>query len=157
MMAGDLNQYSPAFYESARLMVDLHRAMSTGDPDGPEADAIRDRMDQPWYQMTCDEQDLVRGLSQDLYTIGMDRTITGQLAIDVEAELREALSGRTPKVVLELLRKKESYLLPDQVAALRGVCWDRLGCQEAAATFFEEAVRLAPEHPLYLALQSSPT
>ena len=38
-----------------RLMLDLHEAISEGKCDEPEADAIRDKMDLPFYDLTEDE------------------------------------------------------------------------------------------------------
>lgn len=142
-MPGQNHQLSSAFRESVRLMVRLHYAMTTGDPDGPEAEAIRDAMESPWYAMTATEQELVGGLSEDLYTIGEERAVSGELAHVFDSELTSALTASGPEHTLEVLREHRLELPPEQVAALRGICWARLGQPDAAKPFFEEAARIA--------------
>lgn len=54
-----------ATYE--RLLRQLHELSRRDEDEGPEAEAIRDQMDQPWNQMTSDEKERVCQLSTDLW------------------------------------------------------------------------------------------
>lgn len=146
-MPSDHNgQHTSAFNESVRLMIRLHYAMLNGDPDGPEADAIRDAMESPWYAMTPAEQELVGGLSEDLYTIGTDRMRAADEATAIESHLLQCLSAKGIEDSLQLLRQHHLELPPEQVAALRGILWARLGQPEAAQPFFGEAVRIVGQN-----------
>lgn len=77
-MRGDPSMSDPspktaAFVESMRLLLELHRLFVEHRDESPEADALREAMDAPWYAMTEDEQQRIRQLSAELYDIG-DRT-----------------------------------------------------------------------------------
>ena len=52
-----------------RLLLRLHDLIAKGQGDSPEADAVRDRMDGPWHALTEAEQELLGGLSEDLYAL----------------------------------------------------------------------------------------
>ncbi len=134
-------------------MVELDHVMCTRDPDGEEADAIRDRMERPWYAMSPDEEALVRGLSQDLYTIGTARPAPNRDDAAASDELAEALNRGNWVKALDLLRREEALLPQADVAALRGVCWSCLGEHSAALAFIDEAFRLAPSDSQFLALR----
>lgn len=58
---------SPAYFESERLLRQLHECFLTGMQDSPEADCIRDQMETPWYAMTEEEQGEIERLSVHLY------------------------------------------------------------------------------------------
>ena len=60
---------SPAFRDVAFGMLELHRLELRGENDSVEADAIRDRLDRPYANLTAAEQDRARWLSADLYSI----------------------------------------------------------------------------------------
>jgi hypothetical protein len=45
---------------------DLLRKLASLSNDSPEADAVRDKMDEPWRRMTPLERRLARGLSASL-------------------------------------------------------------------------------------------
>jgi tetratricopeptide (TPR) repeat protein len=134
-------------------MVELDHVMRTQDPDGNEADAVRDRMERPWYAMSAQEEQLVRGLSQDLYTIGTTRIAPNRDVIEVTDELAEALNKGNWVASLELLRREETRLPPGDVAAMRGVCWGSLNEHSAALVFIDEALRLAPDNAQFLVLR----
>ena len=53
----------------SRLLLRLHDQIAKGQGDDPEADAVRDQMDAPWYALTDAEQERVGGLSEDLYAL----------------------------------------------------------------------------------------
>lgn len=46
-----------------RLLVRLDDLMQQGKGDDPEADAIRDQMDEPWYAMTEKEREFAREMA----------------------------------------------------------------------------------------------
>ncbi len=48
-------QEKPAFVEYVELLNELHVLIETGLGESPEADAIRDRMDEPWRHLTKEE------------------------------------------------------------------------------------------------------
>lgn len=58
---------SPAYLESERLLRQLHDCFLAGMHDSPEADYIRDQMDDPWYAMTEEEKEEIGQLSERLY------------------------------------------------------------------------------------------
>jgi tetratricopeptide (TPR) repeat protein len=143
------NRPSPAFRDSVRFMLELHQEMTSGDPDGEGADSIRDRMDQPWYAMSDTEKELVGGLSEDLYSIGRNRTSVPEESTNLGPVLEPATRAHDWGQVLRLLRQNENQLSPADVAVMRAVCWGNLGQHEVAVEFFKEAVRLAPNNPFH--------
>ena len=54
--------YADPEQEYARLLRRLHSL----DPDSPEADEVREAMDEPWYRMTPAQRERVRGLASGL-------------------------------------------------------------------------------------------
>src|ERR1041384_6092785 len=50
----------------ARLLTHLHVLADNEKGDSEEAEAVTERMDAPWYAMTHEEQDRMRGLAADL-------------------------------------------------------------------------------------------
>jgi tetratricopeptide (TPR) repeat protein len=117
--------------------------MTTGDPDGEEADAIRDAMEDPWYAMSRSEQQLVRGLSADLYTIGQPPVSDKRESIPSE-ELQQFVDNADWPAVLEVVRSKQTSLDADEAAFLRAVAWMHLGQPEVALCFLREVERLRP-------------
>jgi DNA-binding CsgD family transcriptional regulator len=49
------SQESPAFIEYVDLLHQLHMLVDTGRGESIEADAIRDRMDEPWRHLSVEE------------------------------------------------------------------------------------------------------
>jgi hypothetical protein len=45
----------------------LHVLLAQGKDDSPEADEIRDQMDEPWRHLTENEKQKLRNLSESLY------------------------------------------------------------------------------------------
>ncbi|MEX2138742.1 MAG: tetratricopeptide repeat protein [Pirellulales bacterium] len=138
------NSTSAAFRESVALMVKLHDLMTIGDPDGAEADAIRDSMEQPWYAMNSAEQQLIRGLSTDLYRIGQSRTANGKPTSASLQDLQGRVASGDWHELLSLVRENELILSPERVAMLRGLAWANLQLFEPAIEFLQEAIRLSP-------------
>lgn len=49
------------------LLRQLHELIAAGRDEGPEGEAIRDRMDRPWHAMGGAGRQRIRQLSEDLY------------------------------------------------------------------------------------------
>ena len=139
----DARSFSSAFHRSVALLLKLHRVMTTGDPDGGDADAIREAMEHPWYAMSSYEQQLVRGLSADLYSIGEDREVPPDVRSDLVQASMDALKNGHCEELLQILRNNQNSLPPDSVAFLRGMAWSLFGQYEVAVEFFEEAAQLS--------------
>lgn len=127
------------------LLRALHLLISAGQGDSAEADAIRDRMDEPWRHLDEVQVNRVRGLSADLYSLEADPAHRRELAVPTEEdrrklrELSAAKERRDHDAILRLLREVEPALEPSMVANLRGTTWLELGFPEIAALFFEYA------------------
>jgi hypothetical protein len=52
----------------------LHKLIADGKGDSPDADAIRERMEDPWYKMTADEQKEMDEYSVELYAKAEEKT-----------------------------------------------------------------------------------
>ena len=62
--------------------------------------------------------------------------------------LEEAWEARNWDIVLAILRRGPDFLGADQLAALRGYCWQEMCHPEVAALFFDFALRQRPDEPL---------
>ena len=58
---------NPHCVEYVALLVQLHNLIAAGKGDDPEADAIRDQMDEPWRHLNDKEISRLRDLSASLY------------------------------------------------------------------------------------------
>lgn len=56
-----------AYREYVALLRRLHATFRGDEDESPEADAIRELMDGPWYRMTRWEKELAGRLSEQLY------------------------------------------------------------------------------------------
>ena len=139
-----LPQFSAAFQESVRWLLALHDVMSAGRSESPEAEDLRTRMEKPWYAMADEEQELIDGLSADLYTIGQPRAVSTLVADQDTAEFERLINEKSWASALEFLRDHEAQLPPDDVACIRGICWASLDQPAVADRFFLEALRLKP-------------
>lgn len=144
----------PAWQAYAKLLLQLDSLLSVGKGDTPEADAIRDEMDEPWYAMSEQELARIRGLSEDLETlaaggarsVAMSREKKVQWAKEARAALRD--SGN-PDVALACLRRPFPQGMPAFVIPfLQSRCWESLGCLEVALRFMREAERIDPGHAI---------
>src|SRR5437667_450873 len=68
-MSDEIKQPLAAALNYAHLLRDLHALFLKGKEDGEEAESVRDQMDAPWYAMTTEERERMRGLSRDLYAL----------------------------------------------------------------------------------------
>jgi hypothetical protein len=129
-----------AFVKSVRLLLALHEFFVRAQAQSPEANAIRDSMEQPWYGMSDHEQHLVEQLSADLYTIG-DRSVEARPGDDLWTVLGRACAAGEWMKVLVLLQEHPGLSSPAERAHLRGEAWLALGVPEAAILFIEDALR----------------
>jgi hypothetical protein len=118
----------------------LHEFFVRAQDQSPEANAIRDSMEQPWYGMSDHEQHLVEQLPADLYTIG-DRSVEARPGDDLWTELERARAAGEWMKVLMLLQEHPGLSPPAERARLRGAAWLALGVLEAAVLFIEDALR----------------
>ena len=137
---------NPAFDESVRLLLALHELIASGKGDDAEADDIRDQMDEPWYEMTPFERDLVNDLSADLYTIGHRHpdTISGVEKHSMDDDFNTAVQQGHWTRVLSIVREAQGSLPADDAALIRGVAWIHLSQPEVGVRFLGELKRLRP-------------
>jgi tetratricopeptide (TPR) repeat protein len=133
----------------ARLLLQLHPLIEQGKGDTEEADAIRERMEEPWYAMTEQEQERFRWLSADLYALaeGGPKPIemNTQERADYGRRFGEALRARDWDHLLDLLRRPPKDTATDAVVFLQARFWDHLGDREVALALMRGAERLNPE------------
>jgi tetratricopeptide (TPR) repeat protein len=134
---------SDAFQESVRLLMQLHHEMSNGEADGVRADIIRDAMDSPWHRLSENEQNTLRGLSADLYTIGQSWPAAREIPGKIREPIWEATGSKKWEVLLDIIRQHQAEISPDAVSYLRGVAWFHLGQLLVALEFLNNAMNTA--------------
>lgn len=140
---------SPAYAETIRGLLRLHTLTENSQDESPEADAIRDRLERPWRDLSDVEKERITGLSEDLYSIS--DPFPERLPISPEAEQGRldaiaASQAGDPNSALVLLRRWAKHLDPASLSYERGCVWAEAGDIETAAPFFEHAARLDPSH-----------
>ena len=129
-----------------RLLLRLHDLIAKGQGDSPEADAVRDRMDGPWHALTEAEQELLGGLSEDLYALAEGNPRSVRMSADERRqwgqEFRTAFEAGAWDRALVLLRRPPDDVPADHVAFFQADCWEHLGCPEVALRFMRAATRL---------------
>jgi tetratricopeptide (TPR) repeat protein len=148
---------SPSYLESIRGLHRLHALTLEGRNDSPEADAIRDGLEQPWYDLSESEQARIGGLSEDLYSISDPPQEPLPSNPQVQRKLIEAAEARQVgkwDQALELLRRWSRYIDPSLLSGMRGTLWQDAGDDATAALFYQHAARMDPtntrHHYLYL-------
>jgi tetratricopeptide (TPR) repeat protein len=149
-MSGVEMHNGSSYQEFTQLLRELHLVMSRGDAESPEADAIREAMDGPWYGMTAEEQQRARGMSADLYTLESDSPIvhpnqSGIYDTALASEIRNAKDNADFDQVLHLLRDHPEKISADRAAMLRALSYERLGDIATSILFFEGAARISQE------------
>jgi hypothetical protein len=137
------------FRAYARLLLQLHDLIATGQGDAPEADAVRDEMDIPWEDMTPAEQERAGGLSEDLYALAETTPRTVQMLPEERQkwgqEFASAFGAKDWDRALDLLRHPPQDVPRDHVAYLQADCWEGLGVPEVALRFLRSATPLNTE------------
>ncbi len=129
-----------------RLLLRLHDLIAKGQGDDPEADAVRDQMDAPWYAMTEAEQERLGGLSEDLYALAENNPRSARMSAEERRiwgqEFGATFTAGDWDRALVLLRCPPDNVPTDHVAFLQADCWEHLGCPEIALRFMRSATRL---------------
>jgi tetratricopeptide (TPR) repeat protein len=137
----------------ARLLWQSHELLAQNKGDTPEAEALAEQMDQPWYALTAQEQRRMRGLSADLHALreggpkqvemASDQLIAWQRAARDAFERSELGDA---DALLDFLRQPIPSKLPLHIIPfLQARCWEKLGDLETALIFMKEAERHDPE------------
>lgn len=137
---------SPSYLRSIRGLHRLHALALEGRDETPEADAVRDGLERPWYLLSDVEKARITGLSEDLDSLG--EPPRGARPMDPEAqrgliEADEARQAGEWDRALEMLRRWGESLSPAALSRLRGRIWREAGDQETAAIFLRHAEELA--------------
>ncbi|MGH7172842.1 MAG: hypothetical protein ACRELG_21385, partial [Gemmataceae bacterium] len=131
----------------ARLLRQSHELVARNKGDTPEAEALAEQMDQPWYALTAQEQRRMRGLSADLHALregGMKQVemTPDQLAV-WQHDGREAFERSElgdVDALLDFLRQPIPSKLPRHIVSfLQARSWEKLGDLETALVFMKEA------------------
>lgn len=128
----------------------MHRLTGEGKFESPEAEVLRDSMDEPWEQLSDVERKRIQGLSLDLDDPDDSSQAADPHQSDAASQrkLFEVFLAQDRKEwdrALELLRQWAPYASsPGFVAYLRGAIWQEAGEARVAALFFQQASRLEP-------------
>lgn len=150
----------PAVNAYARLLLEMHRLIAEGKGDSPEAEALTELMDAPWYAMSSPERARMRGLAADLHALregGPKRVkMTAEQLAVWQKEFREAygrIDTGDPDASLDFFRRPVPATLPSQVVPFfQSRCWERLGDLETALIFMKEVDRLDPNEAVSVML-----
>jgi tetratricopeptide (TPR) repeat protein len=139
---------SPSYLQYIRALRDLHTLTMASRDDSPEADAIRDGMDQPWYDLSEVEQRRIKGLSEDLYSVSDPPQQPLPRNPQSDRKMKEIYKAEQVGnwgQALEQLRRWSRYIDPALLSFLRGSLWDEAGDGTTASLFYEHASRLEPQ------------
>jgi tetratricopeptide (TPR) repeat protein len=144
-------------YETVRDgLLELHRLFLAGQKKSPEVEAVRNATDEPWNELTEEEQELFTGLSIDLYEIeGIKRESSGLTEQQARAMIQDAYLAREAGEFdesLKLLRDCQEFSSDARGAYIRGTIWQRKGDPKVAAVFFKRAVDLEPTNSNFHAI-----
>ncbi len=139
---------SPSYLRNIRGLRELHALTLAGFDESPEADAVRDSLEGPWYDLSEIERQRLKGLSADLYSISDPIEQPLPSNPQVQRKLRESYEanqlGKWDQA-LDLLRRWGRHVDPALLSFLRGTIWQAAGDNETAVLFFEHASRLDPQ------------
>lgn len=158
-MSNVIGKSSAAALESARLRRQLHALFAQGKDEGEETKSVRDQMEGPWYAMTIQEQDRIRGLSADLYALaegGPPRVAMSEQEIQTWKNELEECKNRYAQGDLDawlaFWRKPRPDNFPPPhgnpafvVHFIQARCWDKYGDYETASLFMKAAENLVME------------
>jgi tetratricopeptide (TPR) repeat protein len=136
----------------SHYLLRVHDLISQAKGDSEEAEAIADEMDAPWHALSQQEQERMRGLSVDLYSMAEGGPKTTDMSPEERANYgsrwKKAYAERDWDTALALLRQAPSDVPPDAVAFLQSRLWEKFGDIEVALVFMRRAADLRPEHHL---------
>lgn len=139
----------PYFVEYADLLIQLHQLIREN-RDNDDADAIRDKMDEPWRHLSSYEIAMIRGLSSDLHSLRNSDKHNGHVSAQTASMIAECARRGDFQKMLHILRENESALPADYVAHWRGVGWADMGFLSIARAFFQRALQISPTSPFHL-------
>lgn len=143
ILAVNLYDFDDGRYEKVpdeRLIIDLHLFNAAGLEETVEAKGIRNELDRRLSQLYEMQRERLAGLLSDLPSMGVSREAAPADSKRAAHEFEAAINRREWDLALSILREHESEIAPAEIAAMRGVCWARLGNHEIASLFFGEAV-----------------
>ena len=145
----------PAFSRYEALLKRLHDLNLEDKLDSPEADLVREDMEEPWSSLVDSERAVLAGLSSDLYSFSREEVTRDSDLDKIELVKRPgtAYQNRDWRGLLEALRFTHQYFPAEQVAYMRARCWQQLGRPEPAFWFFDRAHKLAPSSGSYAFLR----
>lgn len=146
---------SHAFAKVRDGLLDLHELFLVGHGSSEKAKAIRDAADEPWFDLSDEQQETLNGLTRDLLDA---QEVTSEPELEsippVEPGVLEAVmlqhDGRYSEA-LELLRQHRSSKPFSRISFFRGRCWEELNEPRVALMFFNHAHKLAPTNEEYRA------
>src|SRR5438093_1561710 len=149
---------NPAYVQYETLLKRLHGLIAEGQGQSPEADAVREAMDEPVERLTRPEITRLKGLSADLYMLQGKEVITADAGSRLELEeLRSELDHfrdwNSWDAVLALLRRSASDIPEAAVAATRARAYAELGHADTALLFLDFAFRATPDDADYKTLR----
>ena len=142
----------PDYVYSVQGLHRLHALFAAGKGQTPEADELRDTLDEPWTHLSEIERERINGLSADLYSLTDPPEPPLPMNPQAEKNLADAIkaceAGEWDRA-LGLLRRWSRYVEPARLSVLRGKIWIGAGDATTAALFFDHASRLEPENAAY--------
>ena len=137
-----MEKRSPEFLVCVRLLRRLDEIIAEGNGDGPEADAVRNQMEEPWYAMTEGEQHLLDLLSADVRTLWKVPRPRQPPTAEARAGFDAALRTEDWREVLASLHRAPGLTDPPRAALMRAQAWRALGHPDVADEFIALARRL---------------
>ena len=131
-------------------LLDLHELFLEGKGSSEKAKAIRNATDEPWLNLSDEQQDIFNGLAQDLLDAQEVKSEPELPSIPpadpgvLEAAMLQH-NGRYFEA-LARLRENRSSKPFSLLSFFRGRCWEGLDEPRVALMFFNHAHKLAPKH-----------
>jgi tetratricopeptide (TPR) repeat protein len=148
-MSLEQNTLSKAFHESCGYLLSLHQLRIEGKHDSDEADLIREQSEKSWNEMSDLEQELFRGISEDLYSISDPvpelQPINPQVQKNL-TPLRQAFENGDWQKILELLRRWKNYIPLSKLSIFRSIIWREWREPKIALEFARHASFLEPDN-----------
>jgi tetratricopeptide (TPR) repeat protein len=147
---------APPVLAYAAMLRKNDQLIAAGNGDGEEAALLADDMDGPWYAMTDDERDRMRGLSADLYALREGGPKRIEMSDEEQAKWQQArrdaharleigdVDAALSSLRLPIPSNVENYNVP----FLQARCWEKLGDFDTALEFMKEAERRDPRFAL---------
>lgn len=138
----------------AYFLLELHERIAEGEGESDEADRLRDEMDDSWNELSPEEAERMRLLSEDLYVITEGRMPPASMTEDQRQEYARQVEDnfnrdlrREADQVLAFLRSSAPKEVPgDVIPYLQATVWKELGFPHVALRFMREAEQKDPRH-----------